>query len=165
MEQNTQKEKELLFLPKEQNVSKYWKYVSIILGVVLLLLWLGGKFPVIEFKWIIVLGLGFLVYQIYMQYLLEKKQPSFERMVEIAKERARKDGTFLNDSYKNVFCEPLGNDYFALRFVSDQVTFLIYKNILMGISTKEIHELQEDNDKSSVRKILAEKGITESLDM
>lgn len=128
-------------------------------------MYLKGKFPVIDFKWIIFAVVIYIGYLAYCKWLQEQKQPSFKKMIAISKEYALGRGKFLDDSLENVWCEPLGEDYFAIRFVEERFTFIIYKNILIGKSTKEIHELQDDNDKSSLKKILAQKGVTEVIEI
>lgn len=106
----------------------------------------------------------YLFYLGYKYYLLAIKVPSLNTMLKIIRKEETKRGVHIDDAPDNIFAEPLGVDLFAVRLVNDGVTYILSRNVLVGKSIKEISELQHDNERLTIQKILAQKGVTEMIE-
>lgn len=146
---------------KEKN---YWMYGTIVLAIVVILLLLGKDNPTIDFKWIVI-GLAlYLIYLGYKYYILKIKTPTLAEMIKIIRKEESKRGVFLDDHHNNIIGEPGGKDLFYVKTIKEGITYIIYKNTLVGRSVKDIPELQDDNERNAIQRILAEKGITEVIE-
>ena len=76
-----------------------------------------------------------------------------------------KRGLYLDDSPINVYGEPLGADLFGIRFLDICTTYIIFRNIYIGRSFKDIPELQSENEKLTIMRTLAERGVTNAVEI
>lgn len=151
---------------EENQVEKknYWMYGVVALSVILILFIIGKNQPIIDIAWF---GLAFVLYAFYLAYkyyILKIKVPRFSEMVKIVKDEESKRNFYVDDHPDNVIGEPAGQDYFYIRFITERITYILYRNNLVGRSVKDIPELQQDNDRMTLMRTLAEKGVTDVVE-
>jgi len=146
---------------KEEQKTNPWMWVAIFSSSILIL-WMvfGRNPPQIHAGWFILAGFCFVTYLYYKAWLLSKQVPSLPEMVDIIAKEELKHGCYLTKHPLNVLGEPIGQDFFAIKFLDMNRTYLMYNKIFMGRSIKDIYELQVDSDKSSIAKALLDKGVT-----
>ena len=129
------------------------------------LLLLGEKTPKFNLGWVALILALYFFYLGYHYYILRLKTPSFPEMIKIIKAEEVKRGLYLDDSPINVYGEPLGADLFGIRFLDICTTYIIFRNIYIGRSFKDIPELQSENEKLTIMKTLAERGVTNAVEI
>ena len=153
-------------MTEEQSKPKknYWMYASIGLAILVILLLLGKNKPEIDFAWVVIGLAVYVTYLGYKYYILKIKTPNLSEMIRIIKKEEVKRGVFIDDHPNNVIGEPGGKDLFYVTFIEQEITYIIFKNVLIGRTVKTIAELQIDNERNAIQRILAEKGITEVIE-
>lgn len=149
---------------KNKKVHKYWMYASIILAMIIAFGYLSNRYPYFNFNWVLYAGMISLVGYAIHYYFKKSEEPSYEKMVSTVREEMFKMGRYMNLEANNISLEPLGNDYFALRIEDESLTFMIYKNRMLGSTAKHISDLQQDINKQGIQQILAQKGLIQVIE-
>ena len=147
--------------PKKKEVSRFWMYAAFTAIGLLLFSYLSGKYQQIEFKWIVVATGLVLLYLGIKSYLDKEKELTYEKMIELIRQNTYQEGYNLNYNPENIVCEPLGRGYAGLRFVQQNVTFLISKGKYIGRTTKTLTQMQQQINENRLQEILAAQGITD----
>jgi len=143
--------------PKPSSPNSGWKYASIILGIIVFLFVIARKAPAIPIWMLFLLAVIVGGYYAFKAYKLQKRYPSTDEMVKSIIRNEAKRGIKLDET--EVTSSLLGKDLIVVRFTLQDKTYLYYNGAIIGPDHLSIPDLRIYHDRSSVLRILAEKGI------
>ena len=149
---------------QDEKVSKYWRWVAIGGVVVVLFLIYGSKKAEISLSWFVLIGVGYGAWLFYQYWLNRIRVPRFDEMIRLCVEHEAKRGCFLDDSVENTVGDPIGKDTFLIKFVKEEYTYVVHRNVVMSRTQRDIPEYREDIERSNIQNILAQKGLTEMIE-
>ena len=164
MQQNQQNQEIQQPLRPEKKVSNYWMYGSFGLIGIIALLWFGKKLQTVNTDIVFYVCAAGLAGWAYYLWWKKKEEPSYEKMVETVRVEMFKIGKYLNLDANNIFIEPIGSDYFACHIADEGLTFELFKNRLIGCSSKSISDLQRDINKMTMQQALARNGVIQVIE-
>lgn len=144
---------------KPSFLERNYKYIIIVLAIVLFLFIISKNRPKIDFIWILVLIAVITAYFIYTEYRNRQKLEDIYKMSEVVIASEEKERGF-NLKKQEFTAEEIGKDRWAIEFPERTYTFSPNTGKILEVTKRTISEIRDDIKNSVINTAIAEGKIT-----